>query len=211
MVDRGLPHGRGYRRGPNATVTQNEEWSSRRREVPKSDGWIVSAEDSPGVWQFNRALSSTFVNNLNLVYLRMLVSDVSVTKASVRVATAGAGEFLHVGLYIYKKNRGNIERQLILAPESKATFDLASTGTKVASVSYTVLANERYFIGSVVTGSTARVTSIRVLDTTAPVMYTPVSGLPDTVTIKSLSKSVGAINIPTAEYYSAEAVEVYDL
>lgn len=194
---RSLPQGRGYRRGENAYVNQQESFATRAQALPLADQFILQ----PNVTSLP-ASSQNFSGQI-FVPLGFYEKSIRIAEARVYITVVG-GTTLTAQLYVLIST-GEIRQQ----PGTKVTFDISTTGLKQESLASILPAGQRYFLGvekpsggQIMGFGGGSNQSLEQLHTNAST-----SGLSSTLNLNSITKA--SVNfIPNIQYYSRDAAQV---
>lgn len=203
MASRGLPYGRGYL--PDK-IAQDQEWARRSRENPSEQNWVIDRCDMPQVAKLHGVTSSA-ANTLVLTPLPLYPYDTMLSEARIFVDTVGTGSRVDVGIYAYM---GQPYRHFKLLGNTAVSLptDSSSGYVVVESKEGRIYANNRYYMGSVVTHTTpASLTVADAGSSDVKFQTLPATTLPDLVKLSSLSPSI-SVTAPSVSYYNEEGSRV---
>lgn len=205
---RGLSWGRGYRRGENAHVAQEESFDRRKREIPDQRGWIFTQAMHPLHSTLTDAAATR--DSVRLLEIPKLDRDYLLTKAFIGVSAAVAGTVLYAAIYSYESRP---EFKIVKVAGAEVQFDTSATGRKEVSLSrrISLLRDEKYFMGTVATGgaSDASVSSVGTFSSDLHQLFTlSDSSLPSEVRLDTVT-STYATTTPCVMYISEEAARFF--
>ena len=203
-----LPFGRGYRKGPDARISQAESFDRRSRDIPREDEWLITPMNMLGGDTHG---STGYAQELRLFPIPRLERTLKAKAVRIRVTTSSAGSVVRIAMYQYlSDNHGG--KRFSKVPLSEVVFSGASTGVKELELKHalTLLPGVYYFVGAYVSNNSVGIvsdanTSHRVIPVS--VMSIDNDTLPSNVSQSSLTKSY-AKYFPWVVYLSSVGADV---
>lgn len=162
-----LPNSRGFRRGEDARINQDESQSVRQKQRTAASGWIISTVGETLFGHQDVTGVVTIANRLNFFMLPERLQDVEIYSCRIKVSVAAASSTCTVALFQYLTTP-SIRLEKI--PGSEITFATSSTGLqdKVLAQITKISASARLFLGVVCTDATVAIEGFQSGTATSP-------------------------------------------